>query len=602
LIHRDVKPSNILVDERTGRAKITDFGLARAQGAPSGLTREGCVAGTPTYMSPEQARGQSCLDGRPDVHSLGSTLYEALTGVPPYQGAPHLVLRQVIEEDPRPLRQLNDRVPRDVETICLKAMAREPARRYPSAGELAEDLRRWLRGEPIQARPVGPWERFWRWCRRNPRVAGLSGALVIVLLAGFAGVVWQWRRAEDQAARAEVSRQAAEANLQDARASFQQARRAVDQFYTRFYEEGVLKVPGLEKVRHDVLGAMLEYYKDFVARHQDEPALRRELAESCRRLGALTFDSGNKTDALALLRRALRDFEQLAQAAPDDPEIRSKIVLCLNSIGQLEDILGDADSARRTYQSGIQLLEETIGTQPGEPRDRRRLAALHGNLARVFWKSGDRPQARRAYLAALEHQKELVRLDPRKPEFRNDLGMTYNNLALTTEDQREGQGYFMQALEIRKRLVQEEPTSPYYRRNLARTYQNLAIHDNLLGRREDALKSLEDGRRLLDQVVIEQPGATMYQQDLAQLLDNFGAVLAERGRYDEGKEHLQRARAIFQKLIHASPKDLDFQSGLKSVEANLAELEREAAASRRRPQQAGITPKAAGGRAGAGLP
>jgi serine/threonine protein kinase len=118
-------------------------------------------------MSPEQARGQSCLDGRSDVHSLGSTLYEALTGVPPYQGAPHLVLRQLIEEDPQAPRMLNDRVPRDLETICLKAMAREPARRYPSAGELAEDLRRWLRGEPIHARPVGPWEQFWRSTRRS---------------------------------------------------------------------------------------------------------------------------------------------------------------------------------------------------------------------------------------------------------------------------------------------------------------------------------------------------------------------------------------------------------------------------------------------------
>jgi serine/threonine protein kinase len=173
LIHRNVKPSNILVDERTSRAKITDFGLACSQAAPGGLTREGCMAGTPTYMSPEQARGDAHLDGRSDVHSLGSTLYEALTGVAPYRGAPHLVLRQVIEEDPRPPSQLNDRIPRDLETICLKAMAREPARRYPGAGDLAEDLKRWLRGEPIVGRP----ERLLRWCRRNPRVAALSASL-----------------------------------------------------------------------------------------------------------------------------------------------------------------------------------------------------------------------------------------------------------------------------------------------------------------------------------------------------------------------------------------------------------------------------------------
>jgi serine/threonine-protein kinase len=227
LIHRDVKPGNILVDQQTGRAKITDFGLARAQSGESRLTREGFMAGTPTYMSPEQARGESHLDPRSDIYSLGSTLYEALTGMTAYRGAPHLVLRQVIEDDPRPPRQLNDQVPRDLETICLKALAREPARRYPTAGALAEDLRRWLRGEPIQARPVSLWERALRWCRRNPRVAGLAASLVLVVVVGFLAVVGQWRRAEANAdraarnaARADLMRQSAEANLEEARASF----------------------------------------------------------------------------------------------------------------------------------------------------------------------------------------------------------------------------------------------------------------------------------------------------------------------------------------------------------------------------------------------
>ena len=193
LIHRDVKPGNILIDGRTNRAKLTDFGLARIQSGQSRVTREGFVCGTPTSMSPEQARGDPDLDARSDIYSLGSTLYEALTGVTPYRGAPHLVLRQVIEEEPAPLRQLNDRIPRDLETICLKAMARERARRYGTAGEMAEDLRRWLRGEPIHARPAGRPERAWRWCRRNPWVAGLSASLFVVLAAGLLGVTWQWR-------------------------------------------------------------------------------------------------------------------------------------------------------------------------------------------------------------------------------------------------------------------------------------------------------------------------------------------------------------------------------------------------------------------------
>jgi hypothetical protein len=154
--------------------------------------------------------------------------------------------------------------------ICLKAMVRARVRRYQTAGELADDLRRWLRGEPIPARPTGRLERTGRWCRCNPRVAALTAALVSVLVAGVLAVLWQWQRAErqaaraeDQAARADLMRQSAEANSKEARANFQRARRAVDQFYTRFYEQGVLAVPGLEKVRQEVLGELLAYYKEF---------------------------------------------------------------------------------------------------------------------------------------------------------------------------------------------------------------------------------------------------------------------------------------------------------------------------------------------------
>ena len=263
LIHRDVKPSNILIDEKTGRAKITDFGLARFQTVASGLTREGLVAGTPTYMSPEQAKGETQLDARTDVYSLGATLYEALTGEVPYRGAPHLVLRRVIEEDPRPLRQYTDQVPRDLETICLKSMAREPRAPLPDLRRDGGRPARWLSGEPILARPTGRLERSFLWCRRNPRVAGLAALLLATFLVGFLAVTWQWRRAERNA-------QTARLNFKDSQASFDRARRAVDRYYTRFYEQGVLDVPGLEKVRHEVLGEMLDYYRDFLDQHQND--------------------------------------------------------------------------------------------------------------------------------------------------------------------------------------------------------------------------------------------------------------------------------------------------------------------------------------------
>jgi WD40 repeat protein len=186
VVHRDVSPRNVLLDA-AGRPHLTDFGLARRDEGSIVVTREGQILGTPAYMSPEQAAGEPArVDARSDVYSLGVILYELLTGELPFRGTITTLLRQVVEEEPRPPRKLNDRLPRDLETICLKAMAKAPARRYQTAGDLAADLRRWLKGEPIRARPVGNVERTWRWCRRNPAVAGLIGTALLSLIVGAA--------------------------------------------------------------------------------------------------------------------------------------------------------------------------------------------------------------------------------------------------------------------------------------------------------------------------------------------------------------------------------------------------------------------------------
>jgi WD40 repeat protein/serine/threonine protein kinase len=252
IVHRDLKPANVLLtgeresgvgsresgkdnnsasrfptpDSRLPIPKLTDFGIAKRLAADGGETRDGDVIGTPSYMAPEQAAGKTAEVGpATDVYSMGVILYEMLTGRVPLLGPTTLdTLILVRTEEPVPPRRLQPRIPGDLETICLKCLEKEPGRRFASAADLAADLSRFLRGEPIRARPTPAWERAWKWAERRPAVAALSTALVLLAAVAFGLVAWQWHRAEDKAAAEGVARRLAVAKEREEK----EARRQVE--------------------------------------------------------------------------------------------------------------------------------------------------------------------------------------------------------------------------------------------------------------------------------------------------------------------------------------------------------------------------------------
>jgi hypothetical protein len=259
--------------------KITDFGLAkRLEG--QGQTQTGQVMGTPSYMAPEQAAGRTHEVGPlADVWALGTILYEMLTGRPPFAGdSVHQTLEQVLAHDPAPPRRLERSVPRDLETICLKCLQKDPQRRYSSAGDLAEDLRRFQSGEPIRARPVSGAERLLKWVRRRPARAALAAASVLVSL-GLLGGGW-WQNARLQAERDRATK------------NFDRVHRVVEEMLNEVGRERAAGGPRMAATRKALLEEALRFYQRLLADESDDPAwaevaarARQSVADISRMLG-----------------------------------------------------------------------------------------------------------------------------------------------------------------------------------------------------------------------------------------------------------------------------------------------------------------------------
>ena len=264
ILHRDIKPSNLLLDE-TGNVWVTDFGLAKADSEGDDLTHTGDIVGTLRYLAPERFNGKGDL--RSDVYSLGLTLYELLTLQPAFDESDrNKLVKQVMRDEPERPRKLNPGVPRDLETVVLKAIARNPAHRYQTLAEMADDLKRFVEDRPVRARRISEPERVWRWCRRNPLPASLVAGIVLVVMVGFAGVFWQWRVA---ALQTEITLE----KEHDARREGEKAQKARD-FLVSIFQISERDVQGANITARQILAdAEKRIPLEFAA----QPELRGEL-------------------------------------------------------------------------------------------------------------------------------------------------------------------------------------------------------------------------------------------------------------------------------------------------------------------------------------
>jgi serine/threonine-protein kinase len=375
IVHRDLKPSNILLTP-DGTPKITDFGLARRLEGGDGLTLSGAVVGTPGYMAPEQARGDTRAVGpAADVYALGTILYECLTGRPPFKAATAAeTVQQVISQDPVPPSRLNLKLPRDLETICLKCLQKDPGRRYPTAADVAAEVERFLKHEPIQARPPGRWERCLRWVRRRPAAAALLAAVGLLLAAGAVSAWSLYQQQSAARARRAQTDQEVRAILERARGPLEEGWQAVDLAKLAEAESEANRAAAIARS-----GGASAAVRQQAEAFQLDAVGRLGRAKKSRALLDAVLDVSASAEPSSYANEELNRILALA-----GPNADAQYVAAFRLWGLDVDATPEADAVARLRQEPDAVLQEVIAALDAWMLERRALGRPEAEWRRLF--------------------------------------------------------------------------------------------------------------------------------------------------------------------------------------------------------------------------